>query len=144
MSYSKKLLCPCGSNNHNKQQTLFAQCCARFIVDATLPQHAVELMRSRYSAYVLGIENYLQSTWHPSTRPASPIIDQQDAIKWIKLVVLQHQQSDAKNSDNATVEFVAHYKIQGRAHKLHEISRFVREGGRWFYVNGTFPGEQST
>ncbi len=142
MSYPKKLLCPCGGNNHPKQQTLFAQCCARFVVDAALPQQAVELMRSRYSAYVLGIEDYLQSTWHPSTRPASPIIDQQEAIKWIKLVVLRHQQSD--NRDNATVEFIAHYKIQGRAHELHEISRFVRENDRWFYLNGTFPGEQST
>ncbi len=140
MSYSKKLLCPCSQNNqhnHNNQQVLFSQCCARFIVDAALPQNAVELMRSRYSAYVLGVEDYLQSTWHPSTRPASPIIDQQETIKWIKLVVLQHQQSD--NNDNASVEFIAHYKIQGRAHKLHEISRFVREDGRWFYLNGTFP-----
>ena len=140
--YPKKLLCPCHNNQQTSLPLLFSQCCARFIVEATVPQHAVELMRSRYSAYVLGVESYLQSTWHPSTRPTGVIIDQQDAIKWIKLVVLQHHQMD-NTDNNASVEFIAHYKIQGRAHKLHEISRFVREDGRWFYLNGSFPKEQS-
>ena len=89
-------------------------------------------MRSRYSAYVLGLHDYLLGTWHASTRPASMQPDP-PGLKWLGLEVKAHQQHD---SDHAQVEFVARSKLAGRAHRLHEISRFVREGGRWFYVDG--------
>ncbi len=92
-------------------------------------------MRSRYSAYTLGDEAYLRSSWHASTCPADAIV-QDDAAKWLGLEVKQHRQQ----GDAATVEFVARYKLGGRAHRLHEVSRFVREEGRWYYVDGTFPG----
>lgn len=134
MQYPKKLLCPC-SNNSSNTPKLFSQCCARFIVQAALPESAVELMRSRYSAYVLEEETYLALTWHPSTRPSSPIIAVNDGVKWTGLVLLGHHQT----GDSASVEFIAHYKIHGRAQQLHEISRFVREDQRWFYLDGSFP-----
>lgn len=93
-------------------------------------------MRSRYSAYVLRLEAYLLATWHPSTRPA--MLDlAADGAKWLGLEVKKHT---VESADRATVEFVARYKTGGRAHRLHEISRFVREHGRWFYVDGEFPG----
>ncbi len=90
-------------------------------------------MRSRYTAYTLGNEAYLQATWHPSTRPAEMATD--DGAKWLGLEVRKHLPA----GDAATVEFVARYKLGGRAHRLHEISRFVREDGRWFYIDGSFP-----
>lgn len=91
-------------------------------------------MRSRYSAYVLKLEAYLLATWHASTRPA--ILDlADDDNKWLGLEVKRHAPESA---DRATVEFVARYKIGGRAHRLHEVSRFVREEGRWYYVDGKF------
>ena len=90
-------------------------------------------MRSRYSAYVLGLEAYLLATWHPSTRPAALDLAGETATKWLGLEVKGQQLSDASH---ATVEFVARYRIAGRGHRLHEISRFVREDGRWFYVDG--------
>jgi SEC-C motif-containing protein len=90
-------------------------------------------MRSRYTAYVLGNESYLLATWHASTRPAILHLDAEPQTRWIGLTVKRHETQDV---DHALVEFVACYKINGRAFKLHETSRFVREDGRWFYVEG--------
>ncbi len=90
-------------------------------------------MRSRYTAYVLGKAGYLLSTWHDSTRPASLNLDEQPAPKWIGLQVLGHGQQD---ETRAVVEFIARYKVNGRAFKMQETSRFVKENGRWFYVDG--------
>lgn len=90
-------------------------------------------MRSRYTAYTMGDEAYLRSTWHPSTRPDVERMTEDD-VKWLGLEVKRHESSD----DEAVVEFIARYRIAGRAHRLHETSRFVREDGRWFYVDGRF------
>ena len=86
-------------------------------------------MRSRYSAYVLGHVEYLLSTWHPTTRPPGLGLE---ATKWLGLTLKQNNTT----GDTAEVEFVARYKVQGKAYRLHEKSRFVREHGRWFYVDG--------
>jgi len=89
-------------------------------------------MRSRYCAFVLGDDAYLIETWHPSTRP--PVTALTDpATRWLGLEVRRHGVEDA---DHATVEFVARSKHGGRASRLHETSRFVREGGRWYYLDG--------
>ena len=91
-------------------------------------------MRSRYSAYVLKRDDYLLATWHPSTRPATLDLAH-DTSQWLELQVLRFGQTDA---DHASVEFVARYKQGGRAARLHETSAFVREHGRWFYLDGEF------
>ncbi|HXU92125.1 MAG TPA: YchJ family metal-binding protein [Gallionella sp.] len=128
---SKKFTpCPCGSPD-------YVACCGRYHGGTPAPD-AAALMRSRYSAYVLKLEPYLLATWHASTRPSALELDTDNA-KWLGLEVKNHSQQDA---EHATVEFVARYKIGGRAHRLHEISRFVREDGRWYYVDGTFPSER--
>jgi SEC-C motif-containing protein len=89
-------------------------------------------MRSRYSAFVLGLGDYLRDTWHPDTRPAeAPLLD--PAVRWLGLDVRRLAVQDA---DHAVVEFVARSKVGGRATRLHETSRFLREGGRWYYVDG--------
>ena len=88
-------------------------------------------MRSRYSAYVLGLADYLRDTWHASTRPAEAI-EFEPGLRWLGLDLRRQRVIDA---DQAEVEFVARSKLAGRAHRLHETSRFVREGGRWFYVD---------
>jgi len=89
-------------------------------------------MRSRYSAYVLGLGDYLLDTWHPSTRPAS-IEPNPPGLRWLGLELRRHLATDA---DHATVEFVARSRLHGRASRLHETSRFVREDGRWRYLDG--------
>lgn len=96
-------------------------------------------MRSRYSAFVLKLDPYLLATWHPDHRPETLDLTE-DKTQWLGLQVKRHV---LDTPDTAIVEFVARYKINGRAHRLHEISRFVLEDGRWFYVDGTFPGTDS-
>lgn len=121
--------CPCGSGK------AYAQCCGILHAGAAAAT-AEALMRSRYSAYVLRLEPYLLATWHASTRP--PALDLAgDNINWLGLTVKRHAQTA---EDAAVVEFVARHRSGGgSAARLHEISRFVREQGRWYYVDGAFP-----
>jgi SEC-C motif-containing protein len=127
MKKLKQLPCPCGGSD-------YATCCGRYHAGIFAPD-AASLMRSRYGAYVLKLEAYLFATWHPSTRPATLDLTG-DAGKWLGLDVKKHFIIDA---NHASVEFIARYKIAGRAHRLHEISQFVREDEQWFYVDGEFP-----
>jgi len=119
--------CPCGATD-------YAACCGRYHGGASAPD-AESLMRSRYSAYALKLEAYLLATWHPGTRPAALDLATDNA-KWLGLELKKHAPESA---GRATVEFIARYKIGGRAYRLHEISRFAREEGKWFYVDGEFP-----
>ena len=96
---------------------------------------AEALMRSRYSAFVLDKLPYLLASWHPSTRPASLEPNPSD-LKWLGLTIKQARDQD---TDHATVEFVARSRQAGRAHRMHEVSRFVREGGPVSYTHLTLP-----
>ena len=120
--------CPCGSG------TPYEACCGRWHCGTLhlLAPTAEALMRSRYSAYVLELGDYLLDTWHPSTRPAEPLTFEH-GVQWLGLDVKSHR---ASREDRAEVEFIARSKSGGRAHRLQERSRFVREGGRWTYVDG--------
>jgi len=126
-------VCPCGRVNAKQRALAYAGCCGRFVehFDTVAAPDAEHLMRSRYSAFVLARADYLLATWHNSTRPAS--LDFEAAAKWLGLEVREHQ---ATGVDTAEVVFVARYRMDGRAIRLHERSRFVREDGRWFYVDG--------
>jgi len=93
-------------------------------------------MRSRYTAYVLDRRDHLLASWHPSTRPAA-IEPPPPGLRWLGLEV---KGTRATGPDTATVEFVARSKLGGRAHRLHETGRFVREEGRWAYVDGDVGG----
>jgi SEC-C motif-containing protein len=119
--------CYCGSGQ------AYVACCGRLHSGAENAASAEALMRSRYSAYVLGLEQYLLATWHASTRPAVLNLAADAASKWLGLEVRRHQVQDA---GHATVEFVARYRVGGRGQRLHEVSHFVREDGRWYYVAG--------
>lgn len=132
MATPPKTPCPCG------HAATYTHCCGRWHHG---PGHlqapdAPALMRSRYSAYVLGLGDYLLATWHASTRPAAPLA-LEPGVKWLGLEVRRSQVQDATH---ATVEFVARSKLGGRATRLHETSRFVCEGGQWFYVDGDLSG----
>jgi SEC-C motif-containing protein len=118
--------CPCGSGRP------LADCCGRFHIGERAPD-AESLMRSRYSAYVLGLEDYLRATWHPATCPVALGLDAVPRPQWLGLTVKAYTPLD---ETHATVEFVARYKLNGRAFKLHETSRFERVDGRWLYVDG--------
>jgi len=93
-------------------------------------------MRSRYTAFVLNDAAYLLETWHATTRPAA--LDPDPAARWLGLKILASA-GGGSNDLTGTVEFVARFRIGGRAVRLHEVSRFLKHDGRWFYVDGASP-----
>jgi SEC-C motif-containing protein len=113
----------------------YGDCCARYVehFDTQPAPDAESLMRSRYTAFVRELGPYLQATWDAAHRPAE--IDFDPGTRWLGLEVRAHQVMDA---DHAEVEFVARYReTGGRAHRIHERSRFTRHSdGRWYYVDG--------
>ena len=129
MAKKKSKQCPCGSG---KDYTL---CCGRYIENGDIPETPEQLMRSRYTAYIMENDSYLLATWHPTTRPSSLSDGNKLPVKWVELAVIGAA-NVSKDDTNAVVEFVARYKLNGKAEKMHEVSEFVREDGRWFYRSG--------
>lgn len=118
--------CPCGL------PAPYADCCGRYHAG---PEHLLAptpeaLMRSRYSAFVLDLRDYLLATWHPQTRPEA-LSPPEPGLRWLGLQV---QWAEQRSPSEGTVAFVARSKLGGRAHRLHEVSDFVNEGGRWYYT----------
>lgn len=119
-------VCPCGSG------TAYEACCGR-LHDGEPARTAEELMRSRYTAYVLGRSDYVFRTWHPRTRPDDVVAD--PATSWLGLEVLRAVHGGAED-DSGVVEFVARFRGPRGEQSLRETSRFERRGGRWVYVDG--------
>ncbi|GHD63573.1 YchJ family protein [Jeongeupia chitinilytica] len=118
--------CPCGSG------LIYAACCGRYHAGQPAPD-AEALMRSRYCAYVLGLEPYLLASWAPETRPASLGLADDAPIKWLRLEVAGHFPA----GDTAEVAFTAFYKAGGKAERLTERSRFRRDPqAGWLYIDG--------
>ncbi len=111
----------------------YAECCGPLHAGAATAKTALELMRSRYSAFALNDAHYLTETWHPTKRPRSLELDPD--IEWRRLQILGHSGGSEADNDG-TVEFVAHYWDAGRREygRQHENSTFARRSGRWFYV----------
>ncbi len=126
--------CPCGRLDERRKPLAYAACCGRYLDDfdgAPAPD-AESLMRSRYTAFVRERADYLLATWHASRRPAR--LDFEPGTHWLGLQVKAHLPQGA---DRAEVAFVARQRdVAGRAHRLQERSRFVREAGRWYYLDG--------
>ncbi|GLY57350.1 MAG: YchJ family protein [Cellulosimicrobium funkei] len=133
--------CPCLSGD------TYGSCCGRYHAglrpgpDGAAPgphaPTAEALMRSRYSAFAVGDADYLRATWHPSTRPAD--LDLDDDVEWRRLDVVRTEAGGPFDT-TGVVEFVAHHRSRtdpADRGRLHEVSRFVREGDRWSYVDGT-------
>lgn len=123
-------LCPCQSG------LLFAQCCQPFLLlpEQHFPTTAKQLMRSRYSAYVLKDSDYLLKTWHPEYRPQSLHLEQ-DKSQWIALTI-KATHLGGNNDLQGMVHFIARYKINGKAYKLEEKSHFEKLNDHWFYLSG--------
>ena len=121
--------CPCGSGE------TYAACCGRFHGGHGTAPTAETLMRSRFSAFAAHDESYLLDTWHPSTRPVSLELD--PALRWYRLDV-HGTSGGGPFDDEGRVDFTAHWRgPAGARGAQRESSRFRREGGRWFYVDGT-------
>ncbi|MBT2518972.1 hypothetical protein J7E29_16135 [Streptomyces sp. ISL-90] len=118
--------CPCLSGS------VFGECCGPFLTGAADAPTAPQLMRSRYTAFVVGNEPYLLATWHPSTRP--PRLELDPSMRWYRLD-LERIDRGGPLDRAGVVEFSARYRAHGERGEQHEVSRFVRERGRWFYVD---------
>lgn len=99
-------------------------------------------MRSRYSAYVVGDASYLFESWHPQTRPEHIEVGPTSGPGWIGLKIIDQKRGNPDDSEG-TVEFIVRYKINGKAHRMHETSRFRKEDDRWYYVDGKFDKEDA-
>lgn len=111
--------CPCGVG-------AYATCCGPLHHGAARAQSAEQLMRSRFSAFVLGLPDYLVATWHPRTRPES--VDT-EGMEWISLEILDTVDGE-EGDETGIVEFIARHD-RG---EMRERSAFARRAGRWFYV----------
>jgi len=119
--------CPCLSGNN------YGDCCGPIHRGELLAPTAERLMRSRFSAFALGLPAYLLESWHPSTRPDTLELDTD--LRWQLLDILGSYRGGPFDT-SGTVEFRATYRDGGLRGELHETSTFAREGRRWFYVDG--------
>ncbi|WP_408630031.1 YchJ family protein [Actinomycetospora lemnae] len=126
--------CPCGSLED------VGACCGRYLGDdGAAPPTAEALMRSRYTAFVRGDVDHLLRTWHPDTRPATLELD--PGVRWTGLEVLERVGGGPFDAEGV-VEFRAHHERGGRAGVQQERSRFLRDAGRWVYVDGVVAGSR--
>ncbi len=134
MENSLPATCPC--RVLDEQKLSYAQCCQPFHLGRTqktvLPQTAEALMRSRYSAFVQLLPQYLLETWHESTRPEELELDED--LVWTGLEVVKARAGGA-GANRGVVEFIAHYGRGANAGSQREVSTFVRQDGAWYYVD---------
>lgn len=117
--------CPCGSG------ALFSACCGAVISGARPAATAEELMRSRYTAHVIGDYRYLHRTFletaHRPYREEEP-----PDIQWTRLEIHSHE--PGATPDRATVDFSAYFEQDGEANVLREKSEFHRTAQGWIYA----------
>ncbi|NKX88390.1 YchJ family protein [Nocardia coubleae] len=121
--------CPC------RRGEPFDACCGPILAGARAAATAETLMRSRYTAYVVGDTDYLLRSWHPDTRPKDLELDPDQ--RWLFLEIVRTERGGPFD-DNGTVEFIAHYRLDGTRDSMHEVSTFVRVDGAWVYLDGVF------
>jgi SEC-C motif-containing protein len=127
-------LCPCGSAQE------YSACCQRYLSGAELAPTPSQLMRSRYCAFVMKDADYLVKTWHPSCEPHAFRSDLEKSFagtEWLGLTIFAAD--DGKTPDEGFVSFVAHFREHSKGSALIERSRFLKENGQWYYIDGTRP-----
>lgn len=125
--------CPCQSGK------TYNQCCRPYHDGKAAPT-AEALMRSRYTAYALCNGAYLHRSWHTSTRPNKKSLMQLPPTDWLGLEILRTEQG-GEQDEKGVVEFVARYHEGGLEQAMHQVSRFVHEGKRWYYLDGETVGD---
>ena len=121
-------LCPCESGQ------IYNKCCGPLLAEIAFAATSEALMRSRYTAHVEKNADYLLQTWHPDYRPGALEVAK-DHKKWLGLKIKSIKGGETDDVEGI-VDFVARFKVEGKGHRLHEVSRFVCEGGFWYYTSG--------
>lgn len=127
-------LCPCGSALE------YSLCCQRYLSGSELALTPSQLMRSRYSAFVMKDADYLVKTWHPSCEPDAFRADLEKSFagtEWLGLTLFAAD--NGKHADEGFVSFVARFREHSKTSALIERSRFLKENGQWYYIDGTRP-----
>jgi SEC-C motif-containing protein len=125
-------ICPCNSGK------TYNLCCKPYLEENEIPQNPEQLMRSRYTAYTIGNVDYIANTMKG---PAAMGFEKEETAAWIKnihwngLKIIESK----VDSDTATVEFIAHYSVQGNKDTMYEISEFQLKDGKWYYIDGITP-----
>lgn len=122
--------CYCGNN------ISYSQCCEKVHKNITEALTAEQLMRSRYSAFVLANGDYLMRSHHSSTRSLKEkksIIEWAKSVQWIKLEVLETSKGKAEDTEG-TVTFNAYFYDKGSVEVIHETSAFLKETNHWTYL----------
>lgn len=122
------MTCPCGIGEE------YSSCCQLLHAGKAFAKTAEQLMRSRYSAFAKKQEQYVLDTWHPSMRNEEVNL-KKDPTWWLGLEILACVEG-LENDTTGEVEFIASYRLRKKEYKLHERSKFVKEDGKWFYVDG--------
>lgn len=123
------MICPCSGMPPG---TAYDDCCRPALDAQKWPITAEALMRSRYSAFVLGNEDHLLRTWHARTRPADIGLDAD--IVWLGLEIVDTTDG-SETDETGTVHFRATCRDHLGEHILEENSSFVRRAGRWVYLD---------
>jgi SEC-C motif-containing protein len=126
-------VCPCGSG------AAYIDCCQRFWATQQKPNTAEQLMRSRYTAFVLQKAQYLVDTHHPDFRSQDELKSLKKSFKgmvWHDLEII-HTELGQVVDVTGVVEFKASFSCLGKHDVIHERSSFVKEQEQWFYTTGT-------
>lgn len=124
--------CICGND------TTTESCCGAIIKGERPAQTAEELMRSRYSAYVMGEVDYIMDTHAPEAAEDADreaIEEWASEAEWLGFEVLDTAAGGAED-DEGEVEFICRFNQNGEEQVLHERSRFRRDEGTWRFVDG--------
>lgn len=122
--------CYCG------QIETYTNCCEKLHKNPKAAKTAEQLMRSRYSAFVLANGDYLMQTHHKTTRPLKEkkaIVKWAKSVNWIKLEILNTSQGKP-NDKTGTVTFNAYFYENGKVDIIHENSAFIQQDQQWFYL----------
>lgn len=122
--------CYCGSLKK------YVDCCQLAHHDIQQATSAEQLMRSRYSAFVLANGDYLMRSHHSSTRPLKEkesIVKWAKSVTWLKLEILETTKGQAEDSQGS-VTFNAYYMENGKMNHIHEKSAFIKENKIWYYL----------
>lgn len=120
--------CPCGGAD-------FDNCCGPLVADGVPARTAEQLMRSRYTAFVLERPEHLWRTWHPRTRPG---VVETGGVEWAGLTIVEVV-AGGEDDDDGVVEFEARFAGHDGTETMRERSEFRRRGGRWVYLEGADP-----
>lgn len=121
--------CPCGSSKAYKS------CCEPLIDGDVSAETPEQLMRSRYCAYCVKNIDYLYDTLDPQARGDFDRTSTQewaDTAEFTKLEIINASQDGNKG----IVEFKAHFKKGDEETVHHEVSKFRKQAGIWYFRDG--------